>query len=503
MKRLLALLPILLLPWTPALGQRRQETRLREVDPLSAAQMVIDSETQDGIRWWTVRVNQVPVDRFLYLLGNRAGMEVEGLATIDLKALVTVDLRDRPLEHVLEFALGSVGLDYQLRRDTIEVLRRTEQDVPAIEVVTRASLAWLAATTRFPDHPSAPVARLAQGEIAELRGDLTTAQSLYLSIPADYPASQSAIEATMRAGRVLGRLGHWSEASTQFRSLTKDPDAVEYHAAARLEIARCSVYLGDPQSALYVLESLDDDYPTKDPVQSTGRLLVRAMALNSMGRYVEAMRELDAAGPQLDPLGGSEAFLVRAEALEGLQLYTEAGLAWVQYSRQVDGPERMRGLREAARLALEGGDEMGALFVCREADRLGFGEALEDLRQESRRRLGLEEDTVPDEVSLSDRLSLAESWLDQGDINRAAPVLESMFLGKGALTPEAAVRVTIGWARCVEARQGLASAIRLLAEARPTAPAIELKARLDVAAADLFEKYHRYEEAIEAYRGNY
>lgn len=474
-----------------------------EVDARSAARMVVESRMQDGIRWWTVRVHQVPLDQFLYLLGQRAGLSIEGVKRLDVRALVTVNLTERPLEHVLEFTLGSVGLNYSLRRDTIEILAPGEDPNSAAEAMTRASLAWLSATTRFPDHPSAPVARLAQGEIAELRGDLTTAEQLYLSIPADYPESLSAIEATMRGGRVLARLGRWSEASGQFRSLTRDPDAAEFHAGARLEIARASVNLGDPQSALYLLESLDDDYPTTSPLESTARLLVRAMALNGMGRFMEAMRELDAAGPDLDPLGGAEAFLVRAEALEGLKLDIEAGQAWIHYSREVSGPERTRALREAARLALDGGDEMGALFVWREADRLGLGAELEDLRQEARRRLGLIEDTTPDEVATSDRIGLAESWLDQGDLERAAPVFESLYLGRSALTPEAAVRVVIGWARCVEPRQGLASAVRLLAEARPAAPAIELKARLDVAAAGLFEKYERFDEAIDAYRGRY
>lgn len=498
MKLLLAFLPLAL-----SASPQRNLGGLQEVDALSSSRMIIESRLEDGLQWWTVRVHQVPVDRFLYQLGNRASMSIEGLATLSLNALVTVDLQDRPLEHVLEFALGSVGLNYQLRRDTIEILQDEDDVIPAGDAMTRASLAWLAATTRFPDHASAPVARLAQGEIAELRGDLSTAQSLYLSIPADYPESLSAIEATMRGGRALARMQRWSEASTQFRSLTKDPDAAEYHAGARLEIARCAVHLGDPQSALYVLESLDDDYPTTDLVERTGRLIVRAMALNAMGRYTEAMRELDAAGSQLDPLGGSDAFLVRAEALEGLQLHVEAGQAWIQYSREVEGPERTRALREAARLALDGGDEMGALFVWREADRIGLGPELEDLRQEARRRLGLTEDIVPEDVAVTDRVTLAEGWLDAGAVERATPVFESLYLGRSALAPEEAVRVTIGWARCIEARQSLSSAIRVLAEARPNAPAIELKARLDVAAADLFEKHGRYDEAIDAYKGSY
>ena len=496
MRALLALLPLTVVPFA-------QRGRLPEVDPLSVQQPLIESRTQDGTRWWTVKVHQMPVDRFLYMLGNRSGMEVEGLATLRLNALVTVDLRERPLEHVLEFTLGSIGLNFRLRRDTIEILPDAGDAIAANDAMTRAALAWFAATSRFPDHPSAPVARLAQGELAELRGDLAGAQTLYASIPADYPASLSAIEATMRAGRVLTRLERWQEASVQFRSLTQDPDASEYWASARLEIARADVNLGDPQSALYLLEALDDDYPATDEIELTARLLVRALALNSQGRHMEAMRELDAAGPNLDPLGGSEAFLVRAQALEGLQLFTEAGQAWVQYSRQVDGPERLRALREAASLALRGNDEMGALFVCREADRLGLGSAVEDLRVEARRRLGLETASIPDEVASADRITLAEGWLDQGQIDRAAPVFESLFLGRGALDPEAGVRVTIAWARCVEHRQGLTSAIRVLAEARPTVDAIELKARLDVAAADLFEKHERYDAAIEAYRGTY
>ena len=460
-------------------------------------------ETSEGRQWWSVRAEDSGLLGVLEQIARKSGRYLEGYEAIGSSAIVTVELVHRPLDQVLEYMLGSVGLSFELRRDTLIILSADVERMDRDELLDQVAFSWLRATTRFPGHPAAPGARLAQGELSELRGNLGAARNHYQTLVEDYPDSPEVAEATMRTGRILKELGFWSQAAVQYRTLANLDEASEYHAAARLELARCTIQLGDPQSALHMLEALELAYPSSERTEETARLLVRAEALNARERYMEALRHLDRADSDLDPLVRQDALRIRAVALEGVGLPGESGRAWLLYSEEAQRTERAKALEHAARLALEADDEMGTLFVCRRAKEEGLGARFQRYELEARRRLGFDEVEHALQERHSQQIEQAEAWIGAGEIGRAAEILQPLYLGRTTLDPVDATRVCVGWAACVEERQGIEEALQLLAEVRDSFETIELRSRIDVGAAKLLEKNDMFDRAVDAYSGAY
>ena len=169
----------------------------------NGAPLSVTVTTEGGAQWCSVRASNVTLARVLEHVARKTGRLIEGLDARHAGALVTVDLARRPVEHVLEYVLGSVGLRSQLRRDTLTILPEISDDIDSNDLLVLATAAWLRALTRYPGHASAPFARLALGEIAELRSMLGAAHEHYQTLIETYPDSTSVAEAHMRSGRIL------------------------------------------------------------------------------------------------------------------------------------------------------------------------------------------------------------------------------------------------------------------------------------------------------------
>ncbi|HED65950.1 MAG TPA: hypothetical protein ENJ09_10395 [Planctomycetes bacterium] len=461
---------------------------------------VIETVMLEGRPWYTVRAQNASALTVLENIARAANRDLLEPGVLAEGALVTVDLHRRPLDQVLEYTLGSLGLRYELGRNSITI--QDPATLTPSELLDVAAVSWVRAARRFPDDPAAPQARLAQGEIAERKGLLSAARDNYLSLIEDYPRSPLVGEAYMRAGRISASLGQWGEAARLFRTLANSDVAQEYLVAARREWARSMIAQGDAQSALYMLNALATQYPPSDATDMTARRLVKASALNATGRYMDALEEIDLADKDFDAYGAWEALQIRAVALEGIGLPGEAARAWLLYAEDAKGPDQAFAYREAARLALAANDELAVLFVAREADLAGIHTGLESYEAEARRRLGLDVDTTT--ASPGERLAQAEKELDEGgDLKRVAEVLEPLYLARGALDDETNARVCVAWARYFDAMGDLHSALQILSEARPGIQSDEAMHTLDVGAAKLLEAHGYFEEAIAAYQGRY
>lgn len=457
-------------------------------------------ETIEGRPWWSVRAQDAPVGRVLDLIARRSGRRLEGTDELDPATLVTVELDRRPLEQVLEYVAGTAGAAVELRTDALVLYTPGTRSAAAL--MADASAAWVRASTRFPGDPLAAGARLAQGELAELRGDGAAAREHYDALVETYPGAQEVTEATMRVARLLERQGQWAEASLRFRALARADVTGQYAPLARIELARCSIELGDPQTALHMLAALDSDGAALDPSEVAGRELVRADALNALQRPMEALRALESVDWNTAPLARTRAMRARARALDGLGLHADAARAWLLYGSEASGSERALALREAARLSLVADDELGVLFVVREAERSGASEDLGPYWHQARVRLGLE----PPESAQGDvasRLSNAEAMLARGEAAQAAVVLEPMFLGRGALDPRSGLRLLLAWADAQHQRFGVDQALRLLAQERAAFDEAGARSAIDAFAARLLEREGLYDRAVDAYEGRY
>jgi len=192
-------------------------------------------ETKEGPRW-SVLCDEALLDVLLRVLARKSGLALEGTEILPVGARLTVELERRPLDQVLAVVLGSQGLRHELVRGTLRLLPASQD--PA-ELLRLAQGAWKTVEAEG-DVNAAVRAKLAQGNLAEVRGDLEAAYHLYAEI-AEEERTDDAAEATYRAGRILERLGHWAEAAQHFRTLSGLDGAERFHSKARLELARVSI----------------------------------------------------------------------------------------------------------------------------------------------------------------------------------------------------------------------------------------------------------------------
>jgi hypothetical protein len=457
-------------------------------------------ETKEGSRW-SVLCEQAPLDELVRALAKRAGLALEQSELLPVGAEVSIELERRPLEQVLAIVLGTHGLRHELARGTLRILPPTSDPT---ELLRLAQDAWRTVEAKGEaegDPHAATRSRLAQGNIAEVRGDLEGAYRVYSELAAESPSEDSA-EATFRAGRILERLGHWAEAAQHFRTLASLEEARRFHSKARLELARASIELGDAKSALHLLNFLDANYATDDEIELAERRLVRARACNATHDYVEALRTLEEGEVVTAALAEARSLAIRAEAFEGLGFEAEAARAWLIFAREAaTAEERASAFEKAAALSLAAGDELGTLFVCREAAKAGADEGLGSFAHSARLRLGLDEEEPP--TTIQERLDLAESLLARDERQEAAELFEGLYLARGALSEPDQARVLAGWSRILLDRVGLEAALDVLSKARASFEDPTAARTLDLAAAALLESEGRFDDAAEAYRGDY
>ena len=82
-------------------------------------------------------------------LAAKLDVELFGFEGVQRTALVTADLRRRPVRQALEFVLGSVGLRAQLRSDSLTVVEDGPISDNRGELLQIASAAYLRAQTHY------------------------------------------------------------------------------------------------------------------------------------------------------------------------------------------------------------------------------------------------------------------------------------------------------------------------------------------------------------------
>ena len=512
MKTLLVLVALAAVAAEPAFAQdprahslAAQSGPLARPAPRPDARITVSVRGEGATSVWSVACEEASLEGLVRAIAKKGGLAVEGSELLAQAPPVTVELERRPLDQVLEYALGSAGLRHQLARGSLAILP-DPAGAEKKELLALASAAWkhVADDARAGTGGAHGLerAKLAQGNLAELSGDLEGAYRVYAELAED-ESSVEAAEALLRAGRILQRLGHWTEAAQHFRTLTGREAGAPFHAAARLELARSSIELGDPKSALYMLNALEASYPTRTSEDRVARSLVRARGGNETRDWLGALRSIEGVADDFSAADEHAALEIRAVALEGLGYAVEASRAWLLFAREGNAQEQSRAYEHAARIALELEDELGVLFVCREAAREGAGENLGPLMREARERLGLDQAERDAAKSLFERITIAEEALAEGDLAHAVELFESLYRARGALAEEERARVLVGWAGCVHVDVGLEEALAILSEARPDLESLDARRRLDRGAALLLESEELFERAADAYRGSY
>jgi len=323
-----------------------------------------------------------------------------------------------------------------------------------------------------------------------------------LKLAKDYPDALEMGPALLRAGQLSGKQGDSAQASQIFRRLSTLDIPHDLQTDARIELARVLVDQGDPQQALNLLKSMEVDYPALDQGEATVRRLIRARALNQLGKFVNAMREIDMLDSNFDDLSAREALYIRATAFDGMGLHADASRAWLLFATDTIGKERSEAFASSARLALLANDEVAVIFIAETAAAVDADQGIKSYLMEAKERLGLIEKSPA--TDLSSMLDEAQAWIESGEALRAMTALKPLFDSRSTLTDAPLkARLAVTWARAIEEQFGLEPAIDVLRAERPIFSNPAQLGLLDIAAASLFEKHNRFVEATRAYQGEY
>ena len=466
-----------------------------------AESLFVDGIYIDGELLVSVVARDIPIDQVTAALAREAGLTVNGFDASRRQPLVAIELRQRPLDMVLEYVLGSVGLEFERAGTTLSV---HAHDGERTALLRRAQVAYARATNSYPNSERAPAARLAQGELAETEGDLSTALNLYQLIPANYPSSGEVAAAYYHSARIGEALGNWRDAVQNYDRLSGLTTPHTFHAEQRLGRARCDIALGDPIGAIYKLKTHDLNQPPANAADRAARSLVRAAAHNALREYAAALVDLD----EIDQLNSALVASTQYQratsiALEGLGLYAPAGRSWLAYAKLTSGFERQTAMEMAIELFLQAGDEVNALFAVRLAEDLFSSEKLGLLKAQVLERLGLDHLQAEAPKTTAERLARAEAAWNNGDVGGAYAELRPLMNTPALLSDAERARAAGLWARCLDQLEGLKSAMTFLRGARPKLSSLENRAQLDLTAASLFEGRELFDEAVDAYGGIY
>lgn len=471
---------------------------------LGGEPLVLESQQTEAGWLVTCRATNISLSELCLRLAELCDSQVYGLDDAPFTpTLVNVDLASRPLDELLERVLGSVGLRHERVPGGWRVITDGTDELSANDLRTRALAHYVAASRRFPSHPQAARARLAQAEIELERGNPANAREHYRQLAKSFPGSVHAPLAELRSGHLLSDAGFWQDARESYLRVLNRQSAKELHPEAQLGVARCHMELGDPAMCIASLAVLDRSHPTTEHSERGQRLLLAAEAHQRQSRPLVALRQLD----ELQELSVDhdlriEALRIAAFALEDLGELDTAAMAWGVVGRSGRGPVRAHAFERAALLSAELEDHLGVLFVAKEASNAGFAEVIEAHRMRGRIELGLDDPAEVSAAAPTDlQLTAAEILIEQERFESAYELLEPLL--EVELTFEQERR--LGWAYALASYDvlGIEYGIKALREFRERLDDAWTRQQFDHLAHDLYRRELDYTRALMALGGQY
>jgi tetratricopeptide (TPR) repeat protein len=448
----------------------------------------------------SIYAERAPLRDVLTSLARECGVVVEGFEHVSRTALVDADLRDRPVRQALDYVLGSVGLRVEPRTGTWRIAQGLRAPLAPQALREEAMGALLGALRDFPEHPAAADGLWSQGLLEIDRGHLAAASEQFDGLVERFPLSARVPEALLRSGLALVELRQWEDAADRFADLLRLDVAHPFESQARLELARCTVARGDALGGLVVLDALDALDPAENDGARRARGLVRARALVEVERAREALQRLDEIDA-LRPRGAESlaALELRGRVLEALGRPADAARAWLAFAEGSVGGERTIGLRHAARLALDAGEELAVLFIARMAEGGHDSAQLATLTQQARERLTLA--ASPGEATLGQRLERGEELVATGRLAEARDALAVLGLSRAQLDAAQKARFALAYGRALIATDGVDEAVGVLRELLPELTDPEARRSVYLLAGDALDAAGRTDEAIAAWQG--
>ncbi|MEO6711173.1 MAG: tetratricopeptide repeat protein, partial [Planctomycetota bacterium] len=442
----------------------------------------------------SISAPRAPLNGLVEQLTRSMQIEVEGLDLISPTALVTVELRDRPAEQVLEWMLGSAGLRAHWRTGAVQIRPLTPASPTPDELRDCALASYSAALRSFPDASAGAAAAFSKASIYEHRGDVDQAIASFDSLVRAYPQSTQAPEALIRSARQLYLRGDYAAAGAHYADLLRISANGPLVLEARVGFASSLAHQGEHQSALRLLAALDTTNPALTRLDLHRRLLIRARAVLGEGNASGARRLLaESQNGGLEAEFEAEYCELSALALPGDAPPEYGAVVWMDHARHATGSARENAAGEAARLTRLAGDELGALWIDRWAKLNDGGDATTEHANAAREALGLDPQSLhtnpaEDRLARAERLMHARLWTEG----------HSAFLAVRESAPPMGdaqrTRLYVGLARCLDGQDRADDAITMLREGLELVSEADHRREFYVCAATIFEAHARVDD---------
>lgn len=490
----------------------QDDERAPQLAPKSG--FTVDVHFEDGSTTLSIEAREAPAASLMGVVASKLGLDLTGFEAITREANVNTFLHRRPYREAVRWTLGSVGLRARIDSGTIHVYEDVTPYPTSSEVLEEANRRYLQALREHPDWPQADRAEMARAKINERLGpEFWGAAALsYDTLIRSYPTSDIIPEAMLRSARLLGRLGSWERAVLRYEELAQLSGEHPYHVTARLELGKALCRVGEGSDeparqrdqgtkARFYLDALDNNYTTTDPQQRRARLLVRSRARSLSGEPILALRALDAAARfstagERDP----ELLELRARALSRAGDHGSAARAWLAYGEELSGEEHERAYEEAAREALAGGHEIGALTIAKAAEAEAFGGRLAAAANEAKARLGfptadLSAFDAQQHLRRGQKLAKRDMW------EQAVDALRLAYVQRSALGSQDFLQLALAYATALD-RSGVPDdGVQVLRGMLADMPKRIHREEVYRLASRLYERRGLLPEAIDALRG--
>lgn len=464
---------------------------------------------ENGDVYVDILASDYPIRQLMESLCRKVDLELRGFEDIENSPRVTVYLRHRPLNVAVEYALGAAGLSGIVGADRIDVSSQSPPFPTREHSLQAAEIMFLTSLQRAPGGLFAEESREQLAQIALLRSEPAKAARHYEILAENAEDGPLAERAHMQAGKLLVDIREWTRAMPHFQAVgdTKldefsPDDLVETVSIARRELARCILGRGESRRAFYMLRGLEKAVPPLDQRDAAERLVLMARAMLGMGDHVGALETLDRAtqvGPQF--IDEFESMDLRAQALEASGHAIEASVAWLHFSRDKSEEIAREALVRAAQAALSvEGEELGVIFLHKQAESRGVGDALLPYLNEARSRLGLDAHSFVDSTP-AQRLRQAIQLAKTGEDKQAIMKFESLQREFRELSVSERIEYAMTFAPLLERRDGVSYAIDVLRDVVMTLESVENRSKLYLVAGEIYERNQRFEEAAAAYGG--
>ena len=468
-------------------------------------------ENVSGDELCSVRAHNASVHDLIAEIAKQAGRSLDGIELTGADQKVSARLDARPLDQALHYVLGCVGFRAEVTSRSIYVRPELPPFPTEEDLLDAADLAYQRTLGFHPTSSRGDRAELALARIKHRLDQPALAVGHYDVLIDNYPNPTFMEVALWEAGELLKNERDWDAAAVKYRGLIEleredlDFESVlreNVHAIeARLNLARCSAQLGNYDHAIYGLNDLDNLSPPTTPEERGRRNFVRARALIQRGDNIEALRLLQRADTRRsagDHPGERIELLALALTREGRT--SDASLAWLEYSQSAEGDAQVDALRNAADLAIQAGDHLGALMICRQAQREGHGRALAALENRARAELDFVEDDLI-QVGFRQRIDRGSELVANGELHAGYVELHRIVGRISDMSSDELATYTLAYGRALESEDGIDACVRFLREALPLQSELEHRKDAYRLAATLFEQNDMFDRAIDALGG--